>query len=181
MRVDDLVRGQLAMRFGVLLPHLNERQRRLAVAVEARLLGHGGVRVAARVAGMSEHQRAFTTRLDIEQAKGLLAQRLGIDPPEAFQRLRRHARATNRKLTDLARDVLTGRASLPQDDPPQQPRAGTAAYADRAAESARAAARDAQQSAHAAAQAQQDARAARRRLTQRRHADQAPDGPESPA
>src|SRR2546421_11464780 len=54
MRVDDAVRGQLAMRFGVLLPHLNERQRRLAVATEARLLGHGGVRAAARVAGMSE-------------------------------------------------------------------------------------------------------------------------------
>jgi transposase len=54
MRVDEVVRGQLAARFGVLLPHLNERQRRLAVAVEARLLGHGGVRAAARVAGMSE-------------------------------------------------------------------------------------------------------------------------------
>jgi hypothetical protein len=39
---------------GVLLPHLNERQRRLAVAAEARLLGHGGVRAAARAAGMSE-------------------------------------------------------------------------------------------------------------------------------
>jgi transposase len=46
--------SQLGCRFGVLLPHLNERQRRLAVAVEARLLGHGGVRAAAQVAGMSE-------------------------------------------------------------------------------------------------------------------------------
>jgi transposase len=54
MRVDEVVRGQLATRFEVLLPHLNERQRRLAVAVEARLLGHGGIRAAARVAGMSE-------------------------------------------------------------------------------------------------------------------------------
>lgn len=45
---------QLKCRFVVLLPHLNERQRRLAVAVEARLLGHGGVRAAARIAGMSE-------------------------------------------------------------------------------------------------------------------------------
>jgi transposase len=38
----------------VLLPHLNERQRRLAAATEARLLGHGGVRAVARAAGMSE-------------------------------------------------------------------------------------------------------------------------------
>jgi hypothetical protein len=40
MRVDDEVRGQLATRFEVLLPHLNERQQRLALAREARLLGH---------------------------------------------------------------------------------------------------------------------------------------------
>ena len=38
----------------MLLPHLNERQRRLALAAEARLLGHGGVRAVARVAGVSE-------------------------------------------------------------------------------------------------------------------------------
>jgi hypothetical protein len=48
------VRGQLATRFAVLLPHLNERQQRLALAVEARLLGHGGVRAVAQVAGVSE-------------------------------------------------------------------------------------------------------------------------------
>jgi len=48
------VRGQLATRFEVLLPHLNERQQRLALAVEARLLGHGGVRAVAQVAGVSE-------------------------------------------------------------------------------------------------------------------------------
>jgi transposase len=48
------VRGQLAARFAVLLPHLNERQQRLALAVEARLLGHGGVRAVAQVAGVSE-------------------------------------------------------------------------------------------------------------------------------
>jgi transposase len=54
MRIPMEVRGQLAARFEVLLPHLNERQQRLALAVEARLLGHGGVRAVARVAGVSE-------------------------------------------------------------------------------------------------------------------------------
>ena len=39
--------AQLARRFEVLLPHLNERQQRLALATEARLLGHGGVRAVA--------------------------------------------------------------------------------------------------------------------------------------
>ncbi|MGW7575567.1 ISAzo13 family transposase [Streptomyces sp. NPDC054765] len=54
MRIPSEVRGQLALRFGVLFPHLNERQQRLALAAEARLLGHGGVRAVARAAGVSE-------------------------------------------------------------------------------------------------------------------------------
>jgi hypothetical protein len=45
---------QLSGRFAALLPHLNERQRRLALGVEARLLGHGGVGTVARVARVSE-------------------------------------------------------------------------------------------------------------------------------
>src|SRR4029453_4172454 len=39
---------------GLLLPHLNEQQRRLLLATEARLLGHGGVRAVAQVAKVSE-------------------------------------------------------------------------------------------------------------------------------
>ncbi|MEV7189730.1 ISAzo13 family transposase [Kitasatospora sp. NPDC093102] len=54
MRISDEARLQLAQRFEVLLPHLNERQRRLAMATEARLLGHGGVRLVARTARVSE-------------------------------------------------------------------------------------------------------------------------------
>jgi hypothetical protein len=54
MRIPQEVRRQLAARFQVLSPHLNERQQRLALAVEARLLGHGGVRAVAQVAGVSE-------------------------------------------------------------------------------------------------------------------------------
>ncbi|WP_411146301.1 ISAzo13 family transposase [Streptomyces sp. x-80] len=54
MRISSDVRDQLALRFGVLFPHLNERQQRLALAAEARLLGHGGVRAVARAAGVSE-------------------------------------------------------------------------------------------------------------------------------
>jgi hypothetical protein len=54
MAIPEAVRTQLGCRFAVLLPHLNERQRRLALATEARLLGHGGVRWVARIAGVSE-------------------------------------------------------------------------------------------------------------------------------
>ena len=43
----------LAAKFGALLPHLDERQRRLTLAAEARSLGHGGISLVARAAGVS--------------------------------------------------------------------------------------------------------------------------------
>ena len=54
MAISSEVRDQLMRKFEVLLPHLNERQQRLVLAQDARLLGHGGVRAVARVAGVSE-------------------------------------------------------------------------------------------------------------------------------
>jgi len=54
MAIRGKVVPQLGDRFAALLPHLNERQRRLALAVEARLLGHGGVGTVAGVARVSE-------------------------------------------------------------------------------------------------------------------------------
>ncbi|MFF9221639.1 ISAzo13 family transposase [Streptomyces viridosporus] len=44
----------LAAKFETLLPHLDERQRRLAIGAEARSLGHGGIRLVARAAGVRE-------------------------------------------------------------------------------------------------------------------------------
>jgi hypothetical protein len=44
----------LAAKFGVILPHLDERQRRLLLGAEARALGHGGIRLVARAAGARE-------------------------------------------------------------------------------------------------------------------------------
>src|SRR3954451_14835117 len=44
-------REQVAVKFAVLFPHLDERQQRLLMGAEARILGHGGVRVVARAAG----------------------------------------------------------------------------------------------------------------------------------
>jgi O-acetyl-ADP-ribose deacetylase (regulator of RNase III) len=65
MRVGDEVQAQLSMRFEVLLPHLNERQQRLALACEARLLGHGGVAAVAEAARVSTTTvRRGVTELD---------------------------------------------------------------------------------------------------------------------
>jgi transposase len=54
MAISSDARDQLVLRFRVLFPHLSERQRRLVMAQEARLLGHGGVRTVAVAAGVSE-------------------------------------------------------------------------------------------------------------------------------
>jgi Rhodopirellula transposase DDE domain/Helix-turn-helix of DDE superfamily endonuclease len=54
MALDAQLCDQLSRRFDVLLPHLDERQKRLALGTEARLIGHGGVRAVALAASVSE-------------------------------------------------------------------------------------------------------------------------------
>src|SRR5215469_16434265 len=44
--------ASLAAKFGALFPHLNERQRRLVMGAEARAIGHGGIKLVARAAGV---------------------------------------------------------------------------------------------------------------------------------
>jgi hypothetical protein len=44
----------LAAKFAAIFPHLDERQRRLLMGAEARSLGHGGIRLVARAAGVRE-------------------------------------------------------------------------------------------------------------------------------
>src|SRR5215210_9205922 len=43
----------LARKLAAILPHLNEKQRRLLLATEARTLGYGGIARVARAAGVS--------------------------------------------------------------------------------------------------------------------------------
>jgi AmiR/NasT family two-component response regulator len=53
-------------------------------------------------------QAALDSRVLIEQAKGMLAERVGITPDEAFALLRGHARNHNQKLIDLAHEIVHG-------------------------------------------------------------------------
>lgn len=53
-------------------------------------------------------QAALNSRVIIEQAKGILAERGRLDPSQAFALLRGQARSNNVRLSDLARDVITG-------------------------------------------------------------------------
>lgn len=75
----------------------------LADVATIAILQHRAVR-DARV--LNERLReALNTRVVMEQAKGVVAERAGIDMQEAFGRLRRHARNHNLLLADLAQQI----------------------------------------------------------------------------
>ena len=54
MGATEETRQILAAKFQAIFPHLDERQRRLLMGAEARSLGHGGIRLVARAAGVRE-------------------------------------------------------------------------------------------------------------------------------
>jgi hypothetical protein len=81
-----------------LLPHLNERQRRIAAAVEARALGYGGVSAVAQATGLArgtihraldelEHRSATLAHGQI-RARGAGRPRLIAQQPEIQRRLK---------------------------------------------------------------------------------------------
>ena len=53
-------------------------------------------------------QTALNTRVIIEQAKGVLAERGSVDMDQAFNLLRGHARRSRQRLADLAAEVVSG-------------------------------------------------------------------------
>jgi transcriptional regulator with GAF, ATPase, and Fis domain len=69
---------------------------------------------AAREQGLvaGQLQVALNSRVAIEQAKGILAERLQITPDQAFILLRKYSRDNNRPLTRLAGDVISGTAGI---------------------------------------------------------------------
>jgi hypothetical protein len=68
--------------------------------LQARAMRHHEVLV-------EQLQAALTSRVVIEQAKGFVSERLGIDLATAFVLLRGHSRRNGRRLTDVARAVVT--------------------------------------------------------------------------
>ncbi|MDT5025871.1 MAG: hypothetical protein QOE61_2297 [Micromonosporaceae bacterium] len=58
-------------------------------------------------------QTALNSRVLIEQAKGVLAERLHLDVDEAFTVLRSGARRNNRRLSELAQAIIDGSEQIP--------------------------------------------------------------------
>jgi len=77
------------------------------------ILQERAVRHQEVVAG--QLQVALNSRVMIEQAKGVLAERLQMTPNEAFVLLRRYARDHNHPLTELAGDVIRGTVRIASD------------------------------------------------------------------
>jgi transcriptional regulator with GAF, ATPase, and Fis domain len=92
----------------------------LADAATIGILHQRTIRRGEVVAG--QLQQALTSRIVIEQAKGVLAERMQISPDDAFEVLRSAARSRNRLLTDLARDIARGSADAmrPQRQAPRR-------------------------------------------------------------
>jgi GAF domain-containing protein len=75
-------------------------------AAVAGELVHTAVELANQKVEVAQLRQALTSRVWIEQAKGVLAATQGTDPEATFQQLRARARASSRKLGELAREVV---------------------------------------------------------------------------
>lgn len=80
--------------------------------------------VLRRFAEYHDLEGAFGRRALTERAKGILMERHSVDEARAFAMLRDHARASNRKLIDVASAVVDGHRLLPRE--PHAPASPTA-------------------------------------------------------
>ncbi|MFI6644370.1 ANTAR domain-containing protein [Streptomyces sp. NPDC050504] len=118
IRHDQRVWGSLNLyhRHGALLPADVREGQLLATATAICLLHQDSLRAS------QERERQLRTALDsrvlIEQAKGILSERLECSVTDAFDLLRRHARSNRMKLVELAHVIVhspPGTGPFPRD------------------------------------------------------------------
>jgi transcriptional regulator with GAF, ATPase, and Fis domain len=80
--------------------------RALADVASIAILQDHVVRTSDLRAGHLQH--ALDSRVAIEQAKGMLAERANVDMDEAFKMLRTYARSSRRHLTEVASHLVAG-------------------------------------------------------------------------
>jgi GAF domain-containing protein len=111
MRLRGAVIGALNLfhhETGEMRPADLEAAQALADVATIGVLQHRVALEAQTVNTQLEH--ALNSRIVIEQAKGIVAERTKVGMEEAFRNLRDHARSHNLRLADVARDVISGDA-----------------------------------------------------------------------
>jgi AmiR/NasT family two-component response regulator len=99
--------SRLAGRYSEVRDRIGQERRRslteTTAAIDCQTTGH-----PAMVARLDRLSSRIGRSAEIEQAKGLLAGRYGITRGEAFAILRSISSHSNRKLRDVARELLDG-------------------------------------------------------------------------
>ncbi len=107
MRLREQTIGGLNLFDGRAVPVSPDDQQLAQALADVATIGILQQRSAHRSTMLAEHlQRALNSRIVIEQAKGVLAERNGTSMVAAFASLRLYARDQNIKLTDLAFAVV---------------------------------------------------------------------------
>jgi transcriptional regulator with GAF, ATPase, and Fis domain len=92
----------------------DEDEAELGTQVATVVVGHamvlGTVEAANLLASQLEH--ALQSRVVIEQAKGMLAERLEVTLTEAYRMLRSHARSRRTRVHRIAEQVVSGKLEL---------------------------------------------------------------------
>jgi GAF domain-containing protein len=123
MRLRGVVIGALNL-FRADKGHLDEADvltgQALADVATIAILQHRATLDAQVVNDQLNH--ALNSRIVIEQAKGMLAERTGLNMELTFSRLRNHARSHNLRLVDVAQHVIDGTLATAALDPPHPSR-----------------------------------------------------------
>ena len=103
LRLREQTIGGLNLFDGRAVPVPPDDQQLAQALADVATIGILQQRTAHRSAMLNDHlQRALNSRVVVEQAKGVLAERNGMSMETAFDALRQYARDQNVKLTDLA-------------------------------------------------------------------------------
>jgi transcriptional regulator with GAF, ATPase, and Fis domain len=115
LRLRDDVLGGLNL-FRTSGPQLSAQEQSIAQALaDVATVGILQQRSVHRAWLLAEQlQAALTSRIIIEQAKGVLAEHGQLSMDDAFRALRGYARGRNLKLSGVASDVVLGRVALEQ-------------------------------------------------------------------